>query len=118
MDAWEEFWHQIGLLATAFLGIFLAFVGDLVRLFHEQERGGTKVGLRALPGSIVRSILMGVIATATAGYLRDKFGLPELIGGALGGILGYLGPSIIGVGFKSLIEWYLPKKPQGPENGP
>lgn len=116
MTAWDAFWHQISLLVTAFLGIFLAFIGDMVRLYHEQERGGTKVTLAALPSSLLRSILMGVIATATAAYLRDNYGLPELIGGALGGILGYLGPTIIGIGFKSFVERYAAAKKQGPRD--
>ena len=76
----------------------LAFVGDVVRLMHLQEQGQIKLTWRVVPGAMLRSALMGVIATATAIYLRDNYAFPELLGAALGGILGYLGPSVLSTG--------------------
>jgi uncharacterized membrane protein YeaQ/YmgE (transglycosylase-associated protein family) len=45
----------------------------------------------AMPGAV----LMGVIGTAAGQYLTSQWGLPELTGGALGGALGYLGPTVL-----------------------
>lgn len=113
----DDFWSQVGLLGAATLGIFFAFIGDMVRLLHEHERGGSPLTWRQLPGSALRGLLMGVIATATAAYLRNNYGFPELAGGAIGGILGYLGPTILSVGFKTALDKFsVTKKPKG-ENG-
>lgn len=104
MTAWDQFLHDIALLLTAVVGIVIAFIGDMVRLFHEQERGGAKVTLRHVPSSLLRSMLMGIIATAVSQYLHAAYNVPELAGGALGGILGYLGPTVIGLGFNVLAD--------------
>lgn len=110
---WDGFWHQISLLGSAGLAMVLAFIGDVVRLMHLQEQGQIKLTWRVLPGAMLRSALMGVIATATAIYLRDTYGFPELVGAALGGILGYLGPSALSMGFASLLARYVnPSKPK------
>ena len=91
MSPWEAFLHQFELLAAAAMGITLATVGDLVRLFHEQERGGPKVTASHLPGSILRGVLMGVISVSISQYLHDAYNVPEIAGGGIGGALGYLG---------------------------
>jgi hypothetical protein len=109
----NTFWHQIELLSTAALGIFLAFIGDMVRLFHEQERGGKIVSIHAVPGSLLRAILMGVIAVSIASFLNTTYGVPELAGGGIGGGLGYLGPTVITMGFQRALGFF--RKPKGPE---
>lgn len=90
----NEIWHAFDLFIAAVFAIVLAFVGSLTRLFHEHAHGTQLSGQRilfALPGAI----LMGVIGTATGQYLHDAWGLPEITGGALGGALGYLGPTTL-----------------------
>lgn len=90
----NEIWHAVDLFIAAVFAIVLAFVGSLTRLFHEHAHGNQLTLQRvlfALPGAI----LMGVIGTATGQYLHEAWGLPELTGGALGGALGYLGPTIL-----------------------
>lgn len=90
----DAFWHSVDLFLTSIFAVLLAFVGALTRLFHEHAHGSElsvgRVAL-AMPGAIV----MGVIGTAIGQYLHDHWGLPELTGGALGGALGYLGPTIL-----------------------
>lgn len=102
--------HQLELLLTALMGIILAVVGDMARLFHEQERGGPKVTLAHLPGSLLRGTLMGVIAVSISSFLHTSYNVPELVGGGIGGALGYLGPTIITVGFNRLLEYFSHKK--------
>ena len=102
--------HQLELLLTALTGIILAVVGDMARLFHEQERGGPKVTLSHIPGSLLRGTLMGVIAVSISSFLHATYNVPELVGGGIGGALGYLGPTIITVGFNRLLEYFGPKK--------
>jgi len=106
----DTLFHQLELLATALMGIILAVVGDMARLFHEQERGGPKVTLSHLPGSLLRGTLMGVIAVSISSFLHTTYDVPELVGGGIGGALGYLGPTIITVGFSRLLEYFGPKK--------
>lgn len=114
MNAWEEFWRQIALLGSAALAIVLAIVGDLTRILHEEEQGGPRLSWKRAPSILLRGCLMGVIATTTSLYLHTAYGVPELAGAALGGILGYLGPSVIGTGVKAALARYLPKQPKGP----
>lgn len=111
MTAWDEIWRQIAMLGAATLGILFAFIGDVVRLLHLQERGGPKLTWRMVPASALRGLLMGVIATAIAAYLRDAYGFPELVGGAVGGVLGYLGPTMLSISFNGLIQKYASAKP-------
>lgn len=115
MTAWDELLRQLGLLNTASTAIILAFIGDMVRLLHEQERGGPRFHWRMLPGVALRGSLMGVIATATSLYLHESYGLPELVGAALGGVLGYLGPTVLSVGFKAVLDRFAPKS-KGPDD--
>lgn len=112
MNHYETFWHQVELLLSSALAILLAIVGDLTRILHEDEQGGPKLTWRRTPAVLLRGCLMGVIATATSLYLSSAYAVPELAGAALGGILGYLGPSIIGTGVKAALARYLPK-PKG-----
>ena len=116
MSAWDEVLRQLALFTTAFLGILLAVIGDLVRLFHEQERGGQKVTLWHIPASLLRGALLGVIAVTLGNYLYAQFGLPELIGASLGGILGYKGPGAINQIVQIAKERLLPPKPKDPED--
>jgi hypothetical protein len=114
-DPLSEMGRQIAMLGAATLGILFAFIGDMVRLLHLQERGGAKLTWRSVPGSALRGLLMGVIATATAAYLRDAYGFPELAGGAIGGVLGYLGPTMLSVSFNGLVQRYASApKPKDP----
>jgi H+/Cl- antiporter ClcA len=117
MSPWDQFLHQVELLATALTGIILATIGDLVRLFHEQERGGPKVTLAHFPGSLLRGTLMGVIAVSVSQYLHGAYNVPELAGGGIGGALGYLGPSMINVGFQWLASRFS-KKADGNDGNP
>lgn len=114
MSAWDEIWRQVALLGTAFLGIVFAAIGDVVRLLHLQEHGGPKLTLKLVPGIAFRSALMGVIATATAAYLRDAYSFPELAGGAIGGVLGYLGPSALTMSYQAAVARYASAKPKDP----
>jgi hypothetical protein len=109
MTAWDELLRQLGLLGAATLGILFAFIGDVVRLLHIQERRGIKLNWHMIPGIALRGLLMGVIATAIAAYLRDAYGFPELAGGAIGGMLGYLGPTVLSTSFTALLDRYASK---------
>ena len=110
----EAVWHQIGLLAAAGLAILLAILGDLTRIMHEAEQGGPQLSWQRTPAILVRGVVMGIVAAATSAYLSQAYQVPELAGGALGGILGYTGPSVLGTGLKYLLERYLPAKPKEP----
>lgn len=110
MSPWDTFLHQFELLATALMGIILATIGDLVRLFHEQERGGPKVTFSHLPASLLRGTLMGVIAVSVSQYLHTAYNVPEIAGGGIGGALGYLGPTLINTGLQWLIDRSAKKK--------
>lgn len=106
---WDTFLHQFELLTTAVMGILLATIGDLVRLFHEQERGGPKVTVGHLPASVLRGVLMGVISVSISQYLHTAYAVPEIAGGGIGGALGYLGPSMINTGFQWLASRFAKK---------
>ena len=110
----ESAWHQIGLLVAAGLSILLAILGDLTRIMHEAEQGGPQLSWRRTPAILVRGVVMGIVAAAIATYLNTAYQVPELAGAALGGIAGYLGPSVLGTGLKYILERYLPAKPKGP----
>ncbi len=104
----DEFWHAVDLFLAAVFAIVLAFVGALTRLFHEHAHGSpltwVRVGL-ALPGAI----LMGVIGTAAGQYLHAEWSMPEMTGGALGGALGYLGPTILSAIAQAALKRWGPK---------
>lgn len=104
MDAWDSFVHQLNLLSAAAMGIVLATIGDLVRLFHEQEQGGPKVTAAHIPSSMLRGTLMGVIAVSISQYLHTQYNVPEIAGGGIGGALGYLGPTMINQGLRHLVK--------------
>lgn len=108
----NEIWHAFDLFIAAVFAIVLAFVGSLTRLFHEHAHGNQLTWQRvlfALPGAV----LMGVIGTATGQYLHDAWGLPELTGGALGGALGYLGPSTLETLARLIVSRYFQPKDKG-----
>lgn len=106
-------WHQFELLLTAALGIVMAILADIVRTWHEHEQGKRQFKLALIPFSILRGLLMGVIAVSFAQWAHEAYQLPELAGGALGGILGYLGPTAIPYWFERLSALWLPSKKKG-----
>lgn len=80
------------LLLLATIGsVLLAFLGAIARLAHESAHDKPLTWGRvflALPAAVV----LGVAGHALGEYLFSKYGLPALTGGALAGLLGYLGP--------------------------
>ena len=107
----NELVHAVELFLAAVFAILLAFVGALTRLFHEHAHGQRLTWARvalALPGAI----LMGVIGTAAGQYMHAEWGLPELTGGALGGALGYLGPTILNAIAQAALKRWGQSKPE------
>lgn len=105
----HSLFHQLELLGTAALGIVLAVAGDMVRLWHEHERGKRRWEWQQLPFSLIRGLLMGVIAVSFAQWAHAAYNVPELAGGGLGGVLGYLGPTIIPYWFERLARKFFPQ---------
>lgn len=100
----DQFLHAVDLFLAAVLAILLAFVGALTRLFHEHVHDRGELSWRRVAFSLPGAILMGVIGTAVGQYLHTQWGLPELTGGALGGALGYLGPTVLSVAANAAIK--------------
>ena len=95
-DAFAQFFASI-------FAIILAFVGNLTRLTHERAHGQPLTWLRVVL-TLPSAILMGVVGTTLGIYLHNEFRLPEMTGGALGGLLGYLGPTVINQTTAALLE--------------
>lgn len=91
----QQFWNGIDLLLAAMFSIAIAFMGVLTRLVHEHVQEDRELSFRAVLFSLPAAVLMGVIGAAAGQYLHAQWALPELTGGALGGALGYLGPTIL-----------------------
>jgi hypothetical protein len=106
----DNFHHQLELLTAAVLAIVLATLGDVVRLLHEEEHGRSKFSARRLPASLARGILMGVIATSFAQWAHEAYQVPELAGAALGGVMGYLGPTWLAFIATRVMEYFFPQK--------
>lgn len=108
----QTFIHAIELIVSTILALFLAVLGTVARLVHEQAHGTPLTWARvlyALPAAIV----MGVIGHAIGEYLYFTYKFPEISGGAIGGILGYLGPTVINESFRVLKERFGQKAKDG-----
>ena len=86
--------QAMDLLFSTLFAFLIALAGGLVRLFHEQAHGEPFSWPRVML-VLVAAILLGVIGQALGEYLSLNYGLPALTGGALGGLLGYLGPTFL-----------------------
>lgn len=92
--------EYLGSFVTAAFAIVLAFIGNLTRLAHEHAHGVRAFSWIQVVLTLPSAFLMGVVGASIAIY----FGLPEIIGGALAGALGYLGPTVLGTLANLLIE--------------
>lgn len=108
-----QFWQAIDLFLAALFAIMLAFMGALTRLFHEHVHERGELSWRRVVFALPGAILMGVIGTAAGQYLHSAWGLPEITGGALGGALGYLGPTILTVVANEVVKRWGQKKTGG-----
>lgn len=86
--------HAIDLLLSTAFAFLIALAGGLVRLFHEKVHGEPFSWSRVFL-VLVSAILLGVVGQTVGEYLSQHYGLPLLTGGALGGLLGYLGPTFL-----------------------
>lgn len=93
----QQFWGAVDLFLAALFAILLAFMGALTRLFHEHVHERGELSWRRVAFALPGAVIMGVIGTASGQYLHAAWGMPEITGGALGGALGYLGPTILTV---------------------
>ena len=84
----------VDLLLSTLFAFIVALAGGLVRLFHEQAHGEPFSWPRVFL-VVVAAILRGVVGQAIGEHLHTHYGLPSLTGGALGGLLGYLGPTFL-----------------------
>lgn len=105
----DEFWHNVNLFIGALFAIALAFFGGLTRLFHEHSHGVKPLTAFRVIASVPAAIIMGVLGHATGEYLYASQGFPAATGGALAGILGYLGPTVINEG-AAAVTAYLKRK--------
>lgn len=98
----ESILHAIEIFIGAILAFFFAVIGTLARLLHEQAHGTPLTWSRMLY-ALPSALIMGVVGHAIGEYLVSSYQFPEATGGALGGVLGYLGPTVINEGFRVLL---------------
>lgn len=104
--------HAVELIISTILALFLAVLGTLARLIHEQAHGTPLTWARVLY-ALPAAIIMGVIGHAIGEYLYFTYKFPEVTGGAVGGVLGYLGPTVINESFRVLRERFGGKAKDG-----
>lgn len=90
----QAFNAAMDLLLSTIFAFMIALAGGMVRLFHEQVHGEPFSWSRVFL-VLVSAILLGVLGQTVGEYLHTNYNLPELTGGALGGLLGYLGPTFL-----------------------
>lgn len=80
-------------LATLF-SLLLAFLGGLAKLIHEHAHGDKLTGMKVLL-MLPSAVILGVVGSAIGGYLHAQYQFPAETGGAVAGLLAYLGPTVI-----------------------
>ena len=98
---WPSFWWSL-------FALFLAFMGDLAKVFHEQQRGSPPLTWREHAERLPGVVVMGTTSAGVAFYAHDAWGLSIWIGGLGGALLGYLGIQFVaGVAIKILERFKL-----------
>lgn len=106
----DQFWNSVELMLAATFAIVLAFMGALTRLFHEHVHERGELSWRRVAFALPGAVLMGVIGTAAGQYLHAEWGMPAITGGALGGALGYLGPTVLTIVANEVLKRWGQKK--------
>jgi hypothetical protein len=82
---------QVLLLLTTVGSVLLAFLGSVARLAHESAHD-KPITWQRVALQLPAAIILGVAGHTLGEYVHAQYGLPALTGGALAGLLGYLGP--------------------------
>lgn len=90
----QAFNAAMDLLLSTIFAFIIALAGGLVRLFHERVHGEPFSWSRVFL-VLVSAVLLGVVGQTVGEYLHTNYNLPLITGGALGGLLGYLGPTFL-----------------------